>query len=335
MGNRYFFFILFSLLLSLSLLGAQSDERILQLNLAYHPDSHQGYEGTGFQFPSYFPLSLPSSFVPVGNDDGRSLGNGRGVLKLQAVYTQKRSYQTDYGDAEVQIDTLISPVTLALENRLVYLPLPFVKLELGAHMGTGWTLGVVGLGLNSDGTGETDRDSFSGMVLKSWFQGTLQMDTEYFWPGEWHHILLSSSHKIAYQFYSNARNNQPWQYMMDNGENFNGWIYQGKSLIAYQMPLRWNLVGILMETQQNLGYVKELSPVEQGGWGSDFLFIQIGPIASLKLNQKSSIIMLMQFKNERVYTRDTIFYNYFQNRSSTGRSYWSMDRLALMYRYTL
>lgn len=337
-------FWLFPLFLLLSTaVYAQEDERFLQLNMAWHPGNHQGYDGSALQFPSFYKISRPSSLIPLGADDGRDLGKPWGVLKMQGIYTQRRTYPLFQGDHwiwedsqfEVQIDTLMSPVTLALENRLTLIPVPFLKLQVGAHMGTGWTLGITGLGLNTDGSGNTEKDSFSGMVLKTWFQGTLQMDSAFFWPGDWHHIVFSSSHKVAYQFYSAAGNREAWQYMLDNGENFNGWVYEGSHVIAYQMPRKFYLAGIMLENRQNLGYVKKLSPGNEGGWGSDFHFITAGPLAGFKINPKNTLLLLLQFKNERLYTRESLFYNYFQNRSSTGESYWYFDRLAIVYRYTL
>jgi len=341
MKSLPFFFCLFFLLVTG--LSAQEDERFLQVNLAWQPGYHEGYNGASFQLPSFYRIQRPSEFIPAGEDEGRQLGNPWGVFKIQGVYTQRRTYplfQSDHwlledSQLEVQIDTFVSPVTLALENRLTLIPVPFMKLQVGAHMGTGWTLGITGLGLHSDGSGDTDQDSFAGMVLKSWFQGTLQMDTAVFWPGDWHHIVFSSSHKLVYQFYSAAGKGDAWQYMLDKGENFNGWVYEGSHVIAYQMPQKFYLAGIMLETSQNRGYIKDLSPYKEGGWGSDFTFITAGPLAGLKINDKNTLLFLLQLKNERLYTRESLFYNYFQNRSSTGESYWYFDRLAMVYRYTL
>lgn len=334
-------YLLFTLASLLPLWSEPEEKQSLSLQFAYYPPHHQGESAQGFQFPSYIPLPLPSGFTPVALDQGRELGNTWGELKLQGSYKQRLIYPFLQGEGmltkdnnlEAQIVTSISPVTLNLESRFILTPIAFLKLEAGGHMGTGWNLGFNGLGMNEDGSGIPSKESFPGIVLKGWGMVTFQMDAEAFWPGDWHHIVFSTDHKITYQSFSDAGENQAWQYEADSGQNFNGWKYKASYILGFQMPIKVNFVGFMVEPECYIGSISDLSPLSQGGWGSDFINLRMGPMMNINTGEKSSLLILLQAKNGIVYSDNSIHYNYFKNRSATDSSYWYWDRLALVYDY--
>ena len=116
----------------------------------------------------------------------------------------------------------------------------------------------------------------------------------------------------------------------DKGENFNGFKLYGSYFLGYQMPLVLDMAGVLLQTSQNLGYVRDLSTKSSGGWGSDYVQITVGPVFSFDLSENSSLTLLIQFRRERLYTDSTIFYNYYENRSYKG-TYWDLRRIAFSY----
>lgn len=159
------------------------------------------------------------------------------------------------------------------------------------------------MGLNADGSGVHESASLQGVVLKSWLAGTIQFD---------------------------AGRGQAWMFEADSGENFNGWKLLGSCFLGYQMPLPLEVAGILLETEQNLGYVRELSPLSSGGWGSDFFLLTLSPVLSFRLSKHSTLAALFQFRRQRMYTPDTVFYAYYANRKYAG-TYWDFYRIAVSY----
>ncbi|MDA3852117.1 MAG: hypothetical protein PF447_12745, partial [Spirochaetaceae bacterium] len=293
----------------------------LKLQLAYYPDYHQGFLSEGFSPPQYTSIDPPDSFLSIGEDNGRTLGNGWGNLKMQISYEQSKIYPFLPGDSfltkdnnvEAQFITSLSPISFNVETHFIMTPLAFLKLDLGGHMGSGWSFGsLVGLGLNENENGIPDNHPFPGLVLMGWMQGTLQFDTAVFWPGDWHHIQFSSSHSINYQHYTAAGFGEAWVYRADDGQNFNGLFYQSNYILGYQMPMKLDFLGFMVESSCNVGPNRELSTIDGNGWGSDFLEIRLGPIAHYSMDNRNKILFLLQFKNAPQYDDNTVFYNYFK-----------------------
>jgi hypothetical protein len=121
-----------------------------------------------------------------------------------------------------------------------------------------------------------------------------------------------------------------WMFEADIGGNFNGWKLLGSYFLGYRMPLALDTIGILVETDQNLGYVRKLSPLAGGGWGSDFLLITVRPVFSFRLSERNSLALLFQFRRERLYTEDSVFYAFYEHRDYAG-TYWDFYRIAFSY----
>jgi hypothetical protein len=151
-----------------------------------------------------------------------------------------------------------------------------------------------------------------------------------FLPAEWTHVVVLVRPKLQYAFYSGAGKDQAWMWEADGGENFNGFQFHGTYFLGYQMPLVLDTAGLLMETKQNLGYVKDLSPIDSGGWGSDYVEITLSPLFNFALSDTSALSILFQFRRERLYAEPSIFANYFRNRGTIG-TYWDFYRIALSY----
>ena len=310
---------------------------------------NEGYGGDDFVFPNYTPEPSPESFSPKDGDQGRTLGSGWGSVKLLGWLSHRitlpllrikgegstlASLTKDNGLA-INLKASLSPITLGGDLTIIFTPLAFLDIQAGAHLGTGWELlGLNGLGLNSDGTGTPDAGLFNGGVVRFWGGGTLKFDLAAVIPGKWNHLVALAQGKLEYQHYTRADEGDSWMYLMDTGENFNGWRYRGTYFLGYQMPLKVKTLGILVETTENMGDVRDLSPLSNGGWGSDFREIILGPLCRIQLTQNSSLVVLLQFKNGRRYTDQTIFYNWFQNREGTD-TYWRLDRLAFSMSFKL
>ncbi|MBN1412429.1 MAG: hypothetical protein JW969_16400, partial [Spirochaetales bacterium] len=101
--------------------------------------------------------------------------------------------------------------------------------------------------------------------------------------------------------------------------------------LGYQMPLLLNIVGIIVEQEQYIDpAIVNMSPMETGGWGSDFVKLSFGPFASFKFSENMSLLALVEMKTGRRYTDATIGARYFKNRSYES-TYVYFDRFAVSY----
>jgi hypothetical protein len=116
----------------------------------------------------------------------------------------------------------------------------------------------------------------------------------------------------------------------DRGENFNGFRFYGSYFLGYRMPLVLDTVGLLLETGQNLGYVRELDSKDPEEWGSNYVQITIGPVFNFTLAESSSLTVLFQLRRERLYDEPSIFAKYFRNRNAVG-TYWDFYRTVFSY----
>ena len=308
---------------------------------AYYLPDHKGYgvNSGGFAPISYRPLEIPPSLVPAGADQGHSLGSSWGPAEIQVLlrhtirvpFLGGGSPLTRENNVSFSITGAISPVSAHLELGATLTPIAFINVFAGVLAGTGWDIGLFnGMGLNADGSGMPESASLQGVVLKSWIGGTLQFDLAALVPGDWTHVVTLLSPRLQYAWFSGADKGQAWMFEADIGENFNGWKLLASCFLGYQMPFVLNTVGVLLETEQNLGYVRDLSPLDGGGWASDFLLITVAPVLSFTLSEHSSLVVLVQFRRERLYTADTVFYAFYANHDYAG-VYWDFYRIAFSY----
>jgi hypothetical protein len=342
--------ILIALLAGLALsLPAFSDgiEQTTSLTIegAYYISDHKGYgvADGGFAPISYSPVEVPGTFLPKPPDQGRALGSTWGPAEIQVLLSHEilvpfltgRSPLTEGNNVTFSITGALSPVSSRVELGATLTPLAFLNVYAGALAGTGWDIGIFnGMGLNADGSGVPESASLQGVVLKSWIGATFQFDLAALVPGDWTHVVTLLSPRFQYAWFSRAGRGQAWMFEADIGENFNGWKLLGSYFLGYQMPLALDTVGVLLQTDQNLGYARELSPVAGGGWGSDFLLITIGPVFNFRLSERNSLAVLFQFRRERQYTEGSVFYAFYANRKYAG-TYWDLYRVAFSYNLRL
>jgi hypothetical protein len=308
----------------------------------YLPDNEGfGVSDGGFAPITYDPESLPGSFTPIGTDQGRDLGSTWGPAEIQLLLTHRirvpflvgSGALTSGNNVTFSFTGALSPVSTRLETRVNFTPIAFLDFFAGAMAGTGWDIGLFnGMGLNADGTGNPESASFQGVVTKSWIGGTFQFDLAAVVPGDWMHVVTLISPKLQYAWFSGAEKAEAWMWEADEGENFNGFMFFGTYFLGYQPPLVLDTVGLLVETEQNLGYVKDLDAEEGTDWGSEYVQITVSPVFSFTLSESSSLAVLFQFRRERLYDEsdDSIFANYFRNRNQIG-TYWDFYRIAFSY----
>jgi hypothetical protein len=155
----------------------------------------------------------------------------------------------------------------------------------------------MGLGINNAGVKEAR--NFGGVVYRAWVSGTFQFDLAALFPGGWNHVVVLASPKIQYQAFSGASADQAWVWEADSGMNYNGVKLTGSYLLGYQMPLVLDLAGFLLQTECYLGAVRERAPSDGSKamkWGSDFNYLTFGPLFDFRIDDRSTIAILPQFK---------------------------------------
>jgi len=310
---------------------------------AYSPADNYGYgvSNGGFAPIRYDPVENTVFSSPP--DQGRDLGSTWGSAKIQALLTHRIVVPFLVGAGPLSSGNnvtfaftgALSPVSARLEAQATLTPIAFLNVFAGGMIGTGWDIGIFnGMGLNADGSGVPESASFQGIVTNSWVGSTFQFDLAAVVPGDWTHVVAVVRPKLQYAFFSGAEKDQAWMWEADGGENFNGFQFHGTYFLGYQMPLVLDTAGLLVETKQNLGYVRELSPMDIGGWGSDHVEITLSPLFNFALSDASALTVLFQLRRERLYDEPGIFAGYFRNRSAIG-TYWDFYRIALSYQLML
>ena len=94
------------------------------------------------------------------------------------------------------------------------------------------------------------------------------------------------------------------------------------------------MVGILVDTEQYIDSNRDRSTMANGGWGSDFVTMDFGPLFNFKLGKRQNLTVLLQFKNGRDYTDATIGNRFFEYRVYEN-TYYYLYRLAFSYTYDI
>jgi hypothetical protein len=289
----------------------------------------------GFQGAYYFPNTEgfnESGFTPISfeviekaNDTQRNLGSGWGGAEAEFYFIHQQTIPVLVGEGlmesnrlDLRFRTGLSPVTLTQDFQMTLTPIAFLQFFSGLQVGTGWSaLGFNGLGLNTTGIPETN--SFPGAVVESWIGATFQFDLGAVVPGEWNHILILATEKWNHRFFTGAGENEPWLWMADSGQNFNGWERTGTYFLGHQPP--GDLIdtyGFLLEAQGYLFDLAELAPMNSAtvgsNWGSDFTELVFGPLMNFSLGENQSLAVLLQLETFRRYTTTTTKDVNFQDR---------------------
>jgi hypothetical protein len=314
---------------------AQVSAGDLSMNVlaAYYIPNLAGYQSSGF---------APITYTPVeAGADQRTLGStwGGAEAKVAFSYTDAMPFMVGEGlmagnNLRGKATLELSPVSINTVGQVSLTPIAFLVFDAGAALGTGWTAGPFqGLGLNpADNTKDINLTPFGGLVWRVWGAGTFQFDAAAIVPGDWNHVVVSATGKVEYKAYTGAKDHEAWLYEADAGENFNGAKFFGTYILGYQMPKMpvINFVGLMAESEEWIGAVRDYSTMASGGWGSDFRFWQLGSLTNLQFGAKDSLLVLVQFKQARDYTDATT-----QNRSFETRTYdapyWYFNRIALSY----
>ncbi len=300
-----------------------------------------------YGFPNHESLGANDGLAPIvyGISKGastleRDVGSAIGSPEAKAIVAYELVFPALVGggaltkdnNLAIEFSGSVSPVSMNADAKATLTPIAFLKFAMGAGLGSGWRLAAMdatGLGINDAAAGVEAQD-FGGIVYRAWASGTFQFDLAALMPGDWNHVVIVASPQIQYQAYSTASDSQAWVWEADKGMNFNGLKLTGNYLIGYQMPIALDMVGFLLQPEGWLGSVRGMSTKASGGWGSDFTYLTFGPLLDFKINDRSTIAVLPQFKTGIKWSDATTRSIYFGDRVMED-SYAYFYRLAFDY----
>ena len=328
-------YALTTLAAAMLLVRASAGDLSMNLLGAYYIPNQAGYQSSGF---------APLTYTPVEGQDApgalRTLGSSWGGAEAKVAFTYSDSMPFMAGEGLMAGNNVngkasleLSPVSINAVGQVSLTPIAFLVFNAGAALGTGWTAGPFqGLGINpaSNDVSAIDLTAFGGLVWRVWGEGTFQFDLAALKIGDWNHVVVQATGKVEYKAYTGAGSHEAWLYEADAGENFNGVRFYGTYILGYQMPLKISLIGLMAESEEWIGDVRNYSTMASGGWGSDFRFWQLGSLTNVQFGAMDSLLVLVQFRRGRDYTDGTT-----QNRSFETRvyeaPYWYFNRVALSY----
>lgn len=247
-------------------------------------------------------VTLTLSAAVTGSGSAKltaAVGAGFSVdAKADVSYTLKMPMLEGEGplfsgnNLKVKANVGLSPIAVTGSVDAVLTPIAIAEISLGGGAGTGWDLGLPfmsleGLRIGSGAIGTAlSSDQLGGVYYFGHAGVALQFDTGAILSGDWSSILVRTYHELNYQGYSNADAAQAWEYET-GGAQVNGFNYKGEYILAYQMPLRLNLVGVQLETYLNNAFDSARSP----------FFYDVSALANIDIVDHVSVLVVGQFSN--------------------------------------
>ena len=225
----------------------------------------------------------------------------------------------------------VSPVSIKPCLDIGWTPLPFLVFNAGAQIGTGWNIGgIQGMAvLADDGKSYINLKPFETWFFKWYAQGTFQFDTGAIVEGDWTHFQIMYTYQVYYEKLTSLADKTIWEWQSSMNK-VNGLQNYQSLILAYQMPLVLNRVGVLSEITgyyNNEGYTNK-------AYNGAFKTISISPLMQLKFNDHNVLSILAGFSSRRSYT--TSHSDKIEETPLTYSGYeWYFNRIALSWTYTL
>lgn len=213
----------------------------------------------------------------------------------------------------------LSPVSVNGTFDVAVTPIAFLVFSAGAGVGSGWNIPIAnGLRTNEPakdangvltGKRELTGAAFDGAVWYGKAGATFQFDFAAIVPGDWNHVVFQTYHEAKYRALTSAGSDDSWLYEADSGENRNGLNYYGNYVLGYQMPIRLNMVALLVEEDLYL-----YDTDNRANWGDDLGRWNIGGIFNFQATEKLSLALIVQMSTYRKFKDSTGDNEFYQSR---------------------
>ncbi len=213
---------------------------------------------------------------------------------------------------------VVTPVSARGSLQLTFTPVAFLQFHTFTFAGSGWNFLSFDNGLclvvreNGHETKYEDK-SLDGLIWGYGGAATFQFDFAALFPGEWNHVVIQSMHEFRYRGFTGASDDETWAYECDWSMNRNGWNYYANLLLGYQMPIRFNLVALLVEADTAL-YEVEGDFHDGEYWGQNLPRWKFGILGSFKCTDSISLSAILQFATSLKATGETEDFDFYQDR---------------------
>jgi len=274
---------------------------------------------------------------------GRIIGSTWGgvELKLYASYSFIAPFLTAehflFSDNNIKLTFLgeLSPVSMNAGMSIVWTPIAFLNFGAGFLIGSGWNFAGLFNGLGRNINGDIKSEPFYGPVMQIWFNSTLMFDVAAVLPENlkrWTHIVMVVKPEFKYKALLTVNDSQPFLWEADEGENLNGFIFKSSFFLGYQIPVIEDDTGenktfIRMKHKRfkiTTGFLTSIDPLSlthyndstmaNKGWGSDFCYVEFGPIMGFELPNNFYVNLFLFWKNEKIWSKDTVGNLFYQDR---------------------
>ena len=219
-----------------------------------------------------------------------------------------------------------TPLSIRPIASISFSPLPFLVLEAGSSIGTGWNL------LGFKGFCEYKNDSYKNLTPFSryyhdhWLGATFQFDTGALIEGDWTHVILLANYQMIYRDVIGIDNGKLWAWQTTEGY-VNGLGYEFIALLGYQMPKLVDLIGIMADMY---GFYRNKDYGEYASTYGKFMRVDFNFLARLALNKINSITISTRIASRRSFATDHKKSEDEPHLLQTGRE-WHFDRIAFTW----
>lgn len=288
---------------------------MLALSAAFAlPDDGGAVEEPAKKSPWNFSLSVDFGYYPKSDhvvSDSSHFAPATGAFKKvegrvvgRATYTLPIPFGDNFlvrGNTITFENSLeLSPISIKPELCVMFTPVAFFKIGIGAEAGTGWDmLGFHGMqAWDSDEREYKSKTPFASWYWQVYAQAALGADTGVLFPGDWTHVIVGLVFKLKYEALANGGEGRTLWLWQHSGGNVDGLQYHAVAVVAYQMPIALRRVGVMFDFE---GHFKSSDYETGSAYNGDFMQIEISPMAQLKFGKHDSLAVMLGFKSRRAF----------------------------------
>lgn len=278
----------------------------------------------------------------------------RPEIKVQFIqsfvfpFLQGGGLLTAGNNVKLALTAEVTPISVNGIGEVTWTPIAFFQVIGGGKAGSGWNMPLGnGIGLNvpvadTDGGGrrysEIRGGAFDGLLWSAYGGLNLQFDLGAVIPGDWTHVLFQAYNEGRYSAYTRAGPGDSWVFEHDYGENRNGWLWRGRFVLGYNMPLSpvLDTIAFMAEGEQ---YLYDVSG--GGFWGDDLSRWIFSGLFNFTVTPRFSTALALQLRTWRNFgsgdleNRNGIWYQDLELRDDYGRWRIAFYRAALILSYKL